>query len=425
MEKKYIEDTEELIDFIKKSPSPFHVIANAREMLLDSGFSELKENRPFSIEKGKSYFVVRNNSAIIAFRIPKSFDGFHIVSAHTDSPCFKIKANPEIKIEKSCIKLNTEGYGGMLLSPWFDRPLSIAGRVFIKNGDSIEEKLVDFADDMVSIVNLAIHQNREANNGYKYSMQKEFLPIWADSDCTISFTDRIGEHAGCNPDSILDYDLFLYNRTEPVLWGVDKAFFSSPKIDDLQCAYSALSSILKSSPENRVSMVSLFDNEETGSGTKQGALSDFLSNTISRICISLKMNDEDKSIMIANSRMISADNGHAMHPNYPEKCDVTNKPKMNGGILLKYSANQKYTTDGESGSYLKNLMISNDIPFQIFLNNSDVPGGSTLGNLSTQKISMKTADIGVAQLAMHSCYETAGTKDTTALKKLFYIFLSK
>lgn len=425
MNNEFIKDTEELISFISDSPSPFHVIKNMEDELKKNGFIELKETKHFNLEKNNSYFVKRNNSALIAFRIPSDFDGFNIVSAHTDSPCFKIKSNPELKSDGSATRLNVESYGGLLLAPWFDRPLSIAGRVFVKENGEVKEKLVDFNDDMVEIVNLAIHQNREANNGIKYSIQKELMPIFSDSDCPVTFLDKLAEHAECDKENLLDYDLFLYNKTQPVIWGANKEFFSSPKIDDLECAFSAFRSIIKAVPSNKIAMAALFDNEETGSGTKQGALSDFLVKTIDRICYSLDIKEEDKDILIANSRVISADNGHAMHPNYPEKCDPSNKPKMNGGVLLKYAANQKYTTDGESGSYLRALMDENSIPYQYFVNNSDVPGGSTLGNLSSQKISIRTADVGLAQLAMHSCYETAGSKDITALKKLFYIFLCK
>lgn len=425
MEQEFIKATEEFIDFVSNSPSTFHVIKNMEDKMSEDGFIELSETKPFNLEKGKSYFIKRNNSAIIAFKVPNEFDGMHIVSAHTDSPCFKIKPNPEVKCENSATRLNVEAYGGLLLAPWFDRPLSIAGRVFIRKNNKIEERLVDFKDEMVQIVNLAIHQNRDANNGIKYSIQKEFMPIFSDSDSDISFMDKLAEHAECDKENILDYDLFLYNKTQSVIWGAGKEFFSSPAIDDLECSFSAFRSLLRATPDKKIAIAALFDNEETGSGTKQGALSDFLVKTIDRICLSLGIKEEEKDILIANSRVISADNGHAMHPNYPEKCDITNKPKMNGGVLLKYAANQKYTTDGESGSYLKALMDDNNIPYQYFVNNSDVPGGSTLGNLSSQKISIRTADVGLAQLAMHSCYETAGTKDITALQNLFYVFLCK
>ena len=418
-----IKDTQNLLDFISKSPSPFHVVANMKKELIANGFIQLKENEKFNIEKGKKYFVERNSSSLIAFSIPQSFKGFSIVSAHTDSPTFKIKPNPEI-LANGYIKLNIEKYGGMLLSPWFDRPLSVAGRVFVLKDGEVKEQLFDIPKPLLSIVNLAIHQNRTANDGIKYSVQKELLPLFAQSSDKKAFSSFIAKQANCTEDELLDYDLFLYNRCEPVIWGLDDEFFSSPKIDDLQCSYSAFKSLIEAEPKEKIAMVSLFDNEEVGSGTRQGALSDFLSTTINRVMCSLNIIEEERYSQIASSFMVSADNGHAVHPNYADKSDVTNLPVINGGILLKYSANQKYTTDASTGAFLKALMKKNDIPYQVFVNNSDQLGGSTLGNLSIQKISIPTCDVGVAQLAMHSPYECGGTKDTTALLKLFTTFLS-
>lgn len=421
MDQKYITDTRKLLNFIMLSPSPFHAVSISASELEGMGFLPLDERKPFSIQKGKSYYVKRNSSALIAFTIPQSFSGFHIVSAHTDSPCLKIKWNPELKAQGLPTRLNVEAYGGLILNSWLDRPLSIAGRVFIKRNGRIEEKLVNLGQKMSLVIpSLAIHQNREANNGWKISIQKEMLPIFSDGDAL--FLDEVSSAAECRKEDLLDYDLFLYNKTAPVFWGADGEFFSSPKIDDLGCAWSALEALKNSSPTNNIAMCALFDNEETGSGTKQGALSDFLLSVTERIMESLGMGVEDKYIAYANSRMISADNGHAVHPAWKEKSDVTNMPRMNGGILLKYSASQKYTTDAESGSYVRNLMDNNNIPYQIFHNNSDVAGGSTLGNLSSQKVSIRTCDVGVAQLAMHSSYESAGTKDTSALLSLFSSF---
>lgn len=421
MDQKYITDTRKLLNFIMLSPSPFHAVSISASELEGMGFLPLDERKPFSIQKGKSYYVKRNSSALIAFTIPQSFSGFHIVSAHTDSPCLKIKWNPELKAQGLPTRLNVEAYGGLILNSWLDRPLSIAGRVFIKRNGRIEEKLVNLGQKMSLVIpSLAIHQNREANNGWKISIQKEMLPIFSDGDAL--FLDEVSSAAECRKEDLLDYDLFLYNKTTPVFWGADGEFFSSPKIDDLGCAWSALEALKTSSPTNNIAMCALFDNEETGSGTKQGALSDFLLSVTERIMESLGMGVEDKYIAYANSRMISADNGHAVHPAWKEKSDVTNMPRMNGGILLKYSASQKYTTDAESGSYVRNLMDNNNIPYQIFHNNSDVAGGSTLGNLSSQKVSIRTCDVGVAQLAMHSSYESAGTKDTSALLSLFSSF---
>lgn len=421
MDQKYLSSTRNLMNYILMSPSPFHAVSVMASQLEECGFVRLDEKKPFRVKRGLSYFVTRNSSAIIAFRIPESFDGFHITSAHTDSPCFKIKWNPEVKGQDVPTRLNVETYGGMLLHSWFDRPLSIAGRVFVRRGENVEEKLVNLGQKISLVIpNLAIHQNREANEGRKISVQKEMLPIFSDGDA--SFMEELASSAECRTEDLLDYDLFLYNRTSPTFWGADGEFFSSPKIDDLECAWSAMEALKTSDPKKKIAMCALFDNEETGSGTKQGALSDFLLSVTDRIIESLGLTGEERYMAYASSRMVSADNGHAVHPGWREKSDITNLPRMNGGILLKYSASQKYTTDGESGAYLRNLMEKNGIPYQVFHNHSDVPGGSTLGNLSSQKVSIRTCDIGVAQLAMHSSYESAGTKDTSALLSLFSAF---
>ncbi|MBS7378096.1 MAG: M18 family aminopeptidase [Sphaerochaetaceae bacterium] len=421
MEQKYLTDTRNLMTYILMSPSPFHAVAVAAKELEEKGFIALDEKKPFSVKRGGSYFVTRNSSALIAFRIPQSFKGFHISSAHTDAPCLKIKWNPDVKAKGLPSRLNVETYGGLLLQSWFDRPLSIAGRVYIKRGDRSEEKLVNMGQKYtVLIPNLAIHQNREANNGWKISVQKEMLPLFSDSD--LSFMDALALSSECRKEDILDYELFLYNRTSPTFWGAEGEYFSSPKIDDLGCAWSALEALKNSQPKDHIALCALFDNEETGSGTKQGALSDFLYSVTQRIMASLGLGEEERYMMYASSRMVSADNGHAVHPAWKEKSDITNMPRMNGGVLVKYSASQKYTTDGESGAYIRSLMERNSIPYQVFHNNSDVAGGSTLGNLSSQKVSISTCDVGCAQLSMHSSYESGGTKDTSALLSMFSAF---
>lgn len=420
---EYIKDTMEMTDFIRRSPSPYHVIRNITSELEAAGFERLTEKKPFSLQKGHSYYVTRNSSSIIAFRIPEKFMGFSIAAAHTDSPCFRIKPSCEAE-NHGYTRLNVEKYGGMLMAPWFDRPLSIAGRVFVNKDGKPEERLFETDGPAVSIVNLAIHQNRDANNGIKYSVQKELMPIFAQDAPKGSFRSFVASRLGVREDDILDWDLCLSDTTPPAVWGREKEFFSSPRIDDLQCAHSAFRALKETEPKDRISMIALFDNEEVGSGTGQGALSDFLSSVTDRILLSLGASGEERYLHLASSFMISADNGHAVHPNYAEKSDITNSPRLNGGILVKYSANQKYTTDASTGSELKSLMNANGIPYQVFVNNSDVLGGSTLGNLSIQKVSVRTADIGVAQLAMHSPYECGGTKDTTALLSLFRAFLS-
>ena len=418
MEQKYIESTLELMDFIQDSPSCFHVVENARIMLENAGAVCLDEKKTYSLEAGSSYFVTRNGSAIIAFRLPQNeAGGYSIVSAHTDSPSFKLKENPELSNGGTYTTLNVEGYGGMLMAPWFDRPLSIAGRAFVKAKDgSVQQRLVNFDKDLCQIVNLCIHQNRDVNKSHEYKIQKELLPIIGLGEMP-KIKEMVADILDIDVLSVLDTELFLYNRMHGSIWGVGDEFFSAPKIDDLQCAFSALKAFVtaEDSCSSKIQMVALFDNEETGSMSRQGADSDFLRQTIHRIGCAMGWDYDKRCALQASSFMLSADNGHSFHPNYPEKCDPTNKPLINGGVMIKYAANQKYTTDAFSASVLKSILTDAGIPFQVFFNNSDVTGGSTLGNISTSQFSIPTVDIGAAQLAMHSPYETAGTQDTLNL----------
>lgn len=418
MEQKYIESTLELMDFIQDSPSCFHVVENARTMLENAGAVCLDEKKTYSLEAGSSYFVTRNGSAIIAFRLPQTeAGGYSIVSAHTDSPSFKLKENPELSNGGTYTTLNVEGYGGMLMAPWFDRPLSIAGRAFVKAKDgSVQQRLVNFDKDLCQIVNLCIHQNRDVNKSHEYKIQKELLPIIGLGEMP-KIKEMVADILDIDVLSVLDTELFLYNRMHGSIWGVGDEFFSAPKIDDLQCAFSALKAFVtaEDSCSSKIQMVALFDNEETGSMSRQGADSDFLRQTIHRIGCAMGWDYDKRCALQASSFMLSADNGHSFHPNYPEKCDPTNKPLINGGVMIKYAANQKYTTDAFSASVLKSILTDAGIPFQVFFNNSDVTGGSTLGNISTSQFSIPTVDIGAAQLAMHSPYETAGTQDTLNL----------
>jgi len=425
MDNIYIDSTNNLIDFIKQSPTCFQAVETIEKTLKVAGFIQLDEKNRFHVATNKSYYVKRNNSSLIAFKVPKEYNGFSIVASHTDSPTFKLKNNPEVVKENSYTVLNTEGYGGMLLAPWFDRPLSIAGRVFVKINDQIEEKLITIDRDLLTIVNIAIHQNREANKGMDYKKQVDMLPILALGDKKGAINTLIAETLNVEENQILSSDLFLYNRMKASIWGLDNEMYSSPRIDDLQGVFTSLSALINTEPSSYINMALFLDNEEVGSGTKQGALSDFLKITIDRIANSLKWDVEDKAIYQANSFMVSSDNGHALHPNYIQKNDIVNKPVLNGGVLIKHSANQKYTTDASSAAQFKFILDNADIPYQEFVNNSDLPGGSTLGNLISRSYSISTIDIGVAQLAMHSPYETGGTKDTYYLIKAIEAFYER
>ena len=415
---------EELFQFIENSPSCFHAIETIREKLNDEGFIELVEGRSWQIEKGKKYYVTRNLSSIIAFKIPENdFKNFHIVASHSDSPTFKIKENAEIEVNNKYVKLNTEKYGGMICSTWFDRPLSIAGRILVKEGNLVKTHLVNIDKDLVIIPNLAIHMNRAVNDGYKYNAQIDMLPLYGDNTSKGSLMKTVAQSVGVEEDSILGTDLFLYNRMRGTKIGANSEYISSPRLDDLECAYASLSAFLSETNSNSASVYCVFDNEEVGSGTKQGADSTLLYDVLRRINMCLGNSEEDYYKLIASSFMVSADNAHALHPNYSDKSDPTNKVYINDGIVIKYNANQKYTTDAVSASIFKSICDSVNVPYQTFTNRSDILGGSTLGNISNAHVSLNTIDIGLAQLAMHSTYETAGTKDVTYLieaLKAFY-----
>lgn len=414
----YRETAEELLAFIQKSPTCFHAVAAMKEMLEAEGYGELREEDRWNLEKGGKYYVTRNDSALIAFAIPKEeAKGYRIMASHSDSPTFKIKENPEMEAEGRYVKLNVERYGGMICAPWFDRPLSVAGRVVVKEGEEIVSKLVDVDRDLLMIPNLAIHMNREVNDGYKFNAQKDMLPLYGMSSAKGTFLKTVAEAAGVKEEEILGHDLFLYNRQEGTVWGAEEAFVSSARLDDLQCAFSSLKGFLAGKKEKYIAVHCVLDNEEVGSGTKQGAASTFLRDVLVRINSGLGQDQEDYLRRLAGSFMVSADNAHAVHPNYGEKADPVNRPCMNEGIVIKHSANQKYCTDGVSAAVFKDLCKRAGVPFQTFTNRSDILGGSTLGNISTTQVAVNAVDIGLAQLAMHSPYETAGVKDTAYLIK--------
>lgn len=407
---------EELIQFIEKSPTCFHAVAAMKDILSNEGYKELKEADKWQIEKGGKYFVTRNDSSIIAFAVPEEeWKGFRIMASHSDSPSFKIKENPEMTVDNKYVKLNVERYGGMICAPWFDRPLSVAGRVIVKENGYIVTKLVDVDRDLLMIPNLAIHMNREVNDGYKYNAQKDMLPLYGEIDSKDTFMKTIADAAGVNAEDILGHDLFLYNRQKGSVWGANNEFVSIGRLDDLQCAYASVKGLLAGEKKEYVAVCCVLDNEEVGSGTKQGAASTFLYDVLVRINSAFGRDYEDYIRAIAESFMVSADNAHALHPNYTEKADPVNRPYLNDGIVIKFSANQKYCTDGVSAAKFKDICNQAGVPFQVFTNRSDILGGSTLGNIATTKVALSAVDIGLPQLAMHSPYETAGVKDTEYL----------
>lgn len=407
----------ELFSFLDHSPNAFYAVQNMCDILQQAGMTRLYEGEPWKLEAGKGYYVTRNDSAVIAFCIPKKeYIGFQIMASHSDSPVFKIKANAEITVDKRYVTLNVERYGGMLCAPWLDRPLSVAGRVIVRTKEGIETRLVNVDRDLMIIPNLAIHMNRQVNDGYKFNAQTDMLPLFCEKgEESDAFRKLIASEAGAAAEDILDTDLFLYNRMPAVSLGLNNEFIASGRLDDLQCAFASLKGFIEASPKESVAVHCVFDNEEVGSGTKQGAAGSFLKDTLRRINRGMGRTEDEYLMSIASSFLVSADNAHAVHPNHKDKTDPTNRPYLNKGIVIKYSANQKYTTDAVSGAIMRAICSKADVPYQTFSNRSDMLGGSTLGNISQSQVALNTVDIGLAQLAMHSPYETAGAKDTAYL----------
>ena len=408
---------EELFSFLDHSPNDFFAVRNMCDLLSGAGMTRLYEGTPWKLEAGKGYFVTRNDSAVIAFKIPKlDYTGFQMMASHCDSPVFKIKTNAEISVDQRYVKLNVEKYGGMLCAPWLDRPLSVAGRVVVRTKDGIETRLVNVERDLMIIPNLAIHMDRQVNDGHKFNAQVDMLPLFCEKgEEKDAFLGLIAAEADVPAGDILDTDLFLYNRMPAVSLGLNGEFIASGRLDDLQCAFASLKGFLESAPADSVAVHCVFDNEEVGSGTKQGAASTFLKDTLRRINSAAGRTEEEYLMSIASSFLVSADNAHAVHPNFAEKTDPTNRPYLNKGIVIKYSANQKYTTDAVSGAIMRAICQEADVPCQTFANRSDMLGGSTLGNIAQSQVALNTVDIGLPQLAMHSPYETAGAKDTAYL----------
>lgn len=411
----HIDVSKELVEFIQNSPSMFHSNQSIANILEDEGYTYLPEGSSWKLEKGGHYYTKRNNSSIIAFQIGKELSDYHfqMSAAHGDSPTFKVKSVPEVEGPGEYLRLNVEAYGGMIDSTWFDRPLSLAGRVLVEEGNKAVSKLISIDKDILMIPNVAIHFNRNINDGYKYNRQVDLLPLFSAGELKKGDFDKmLAEELGVQPEQILASDLFLVNRQAPSIWGYKDEFVSSPKLDNLQCSFSTLKGFIGAENPKAVNVYCNFDNEEVGSNTKQGAMSTFLLDTLKRINTGLGFNEDDYHAAVAKSFLISADNAHACHPNHEEKTDQTNRTFMNHGIVIKEAANQKYTTDAFSQAVFKRICKKAGVPCQNFANRSDIPGGSTLGNLSNTQVSVHALDIGLPQLAMHSTYETAGSKDT-------------
>ncbi len=411
----YNEISKELLSFLKKSPTAFHAVEMIKEELVKDGYKELLESKKWDLELGGKYYVTRNGSSIIAFHVGEKLDNysFHVVASHSDYPTFKIKENAEIEVKGKYTQINTEGYGGMICSTWFDRPLSVAGRALVKEGNAMVSKLVNVDKDLLMIPSVAIHMNRSVNDGFAYNKQIDMLPLFGGADSQKGdFKKVIAESLNVSADDIYGTDLYLYSRVEPSIWGANDEFIASPHLDDLQCGYASLKALKEGYNKENINVLACFDNEEVGSLTRQGAASTFMLDVLKRIHLSLGKDEEDYYRAIASSFMLSADNAHAVHPNHPEKTDVANCVYMNEGIVVKSHAGQKYTSNGISIAVFKKICEEANVPVQFFANRSDVVGGGTLGNIAMAQVSMNSVDIGIPQLAMHSACEIAGIKDT-------------
>ena len=407
---------EQLMDLIEQSPSRYHATANLKNRLTAEGYTALAEDAAWDVRPGGRYVVTRNDSSLLAFRVPEGgVTGFALAAAHSDSPTFQIKEHAE-KLSARCTVLDTEKYGGMLMNTWFDRPLSVAGRIIVERDGKLEARLADVDRDLMIIPSVAIHMNRAANDGVKLLANVDTFPLLG---CGAQDLRAIvAEAAGVAPEQILGHDLFLYLRGRGSVLGVEGELIGSPKLDDLACAFALTEGFLQSSPSGAIPVLAVFDNEEVGSETKQGAASNFLRDTLRRLTLALGKTEEDYLRWCAGSFLVSADNAHAQHPNHPEFADAQNTPYLNGGVVVKFNANQRYATDAVSAAAFRLLCRETGEQTQTYANRSDLPGGSTLGSISDTRVAVPTVDIGLAQLAMHSAYETMGARDLDSLVRV-------
>ena len=414
---------DDLVEFLQESVTPFHAAATAESWLRAAGFTRLEEADYWNLEPGKGYYTTRNGSSVVAWRVPDhAIGGWRIVASHSDSPTWKIKT--DIVENDGCRRLSVEGYGGMIMSTWLDRPLTVGGRVIVKTEDGIESRLVCIDRDLLVIPSLAIHFQRDINKGHTFNPQVDMQPLWGPAGSR-TLTDLVAEELGVDTADILDSDLQLVTRQAPTQIGPDGEFFMAPRIDDLECAATTLLGFLDAAVETDSACApvwAMLDNEEVGSSSRMGAQSSYLRDVLDRIVDALPHSGQAMHRAMANSFMLSADNAHATHPNFPQKSDPCAPVRLGGGVVLKYNASQKYTTNAVSGAIFRAICEKADVPVQVFTNRADEAGGSTLGNLQSHTLPIPMADIGLAQLAMHSAVETASVADAEAMTKAVAAF---
>ena len=420
MEQKLIR---RLLDFLDASPSCYHAVDNLSRRLEAEGYERLRETEPWTLRTGGKYYVVRGDSSLAAFRVPGGVPaGFMLAAAHSDSPTYKVREEAEVLSTGNCVRLAVEPYGGMIARSWLDRPLSVAGRLVIRREGGIATQLVHVDRDLLVIPSVAIHLDREVNQGTALKANTDLLPLLGCGTERGRFRALLAEAAGVPEEDILSTELFLYPRASAAVLGAEGEFVASPRLDDLQCVFGCLEGFLAAKEGGSVPVLCVFNNEEVGSGTRQGADSTFLTDVLERVSTAL---GRDWRLMAVNSFLVSADNAHAVHPAHPELSDGAERPVLNGGVVLKYNAGQKYTTDAVSGAVFREVCRAADVPVQRYSNRADLPGGSTLGNISSAHLSIPSVDIGLPQLAMHAAYEVAGSRDTALLVRAMAEYFSR
>ena len=417
------EVTRRLLDFLDASPSCYHAVDNLARRLEAEGYERLREVEPWTLRTGGKYYVVRGDSSLAAFRVPGGVPaGFMLAAAHSDSPTYKVREEAEVLSAGNCVRLAVEPYGGMIARSWLDRPLSVAGRLVVRREGGIATQLVNVDRDLLVIPSVAIHLDREVDQGTALKANTDLLPLLGCGTERGRFRALLAEAAGVPKEDILSTELFLYPRAAAVLLGAEGEFVASPRLDDLQCVFGCLEGFLAAKEGGSVPVLCVFNNEEVGSGTRQGADSTFLTDVLERISTAL---GRDWRLMAVNSFLVSADNAHAVHPAHPELSDGAERPVLNGGVVLKYNAGQKYTTDAVSGAVFREVCRAAGVPVQRYSNRADLPGGSTLGNISSAHLSIPSVDIGLPQLAMHAAYEVAGSRDTALLVRAMAEYFSR
>ena len=406
----------ELMAFLDASPTAYHAAENLKKELLEAGYTRLFESHPWNLSEGGKYFVMRGESSVIAFRIPKrDFRGFMIGAAHNDSPTFKVRETAEMAAAGNCICLSVEPYGGLVRRSWMDRPLSVAGRVMVRQGDALVPRLVNIDRDLLVIPSVAPHLDKEINTGGVIKPNVDILPLFAEGTEKGALRRLMAESMGVREEDIVTSDLFLYSRTPAAALGASGEFIGAPRLDDLDCVFCCMKGFLQAEESESMPVLAMFNDEEIGSLTRQGADSTFLSDVLRRVSSGLGRSEEEYLVAVANSFMVSADNGHAVHPAHPEFSDRNENCVINGGVVIKYTAAQRYMSDGFTAAVFQQVCERAGVPLQRYSNRADLPGGSTLGNISTAHLSVPGVDIGLPQLAMHTAYEVAGARDVEYL----------